>query len=166
MGMEALLARLTAKYLPMAHTAARDLFDGSMPMEDLRQEAALGLVLALTEQLAEGIPGAESEADIDKDRLRESVRSHLKMAMADEAALKKEDDRLVAQVELLSESINRLREELGEKPTVDELANDLGIQQAQVIRILQLMGEDIGEQPSEELDIEGMEERFKTFYKS
>ena len=45
----------------------------------------------------------------------------------------------------MNKSISRLTEELGSKPTVDELANDMGISQVKVLEILKLTGETLPE---------------------
>ena len=44
---------------------------------------------------------------------------------------------------MLNESISKLTDELGKKPTIDEIANDLRIPQDKVLDILKLTGEDI-----------------------
>ena len=48
-------------------------------------------------------------------------------------------------MELLNRSINALTESLGTKPTIDEVANDMGVPQDTVIEILKLMGETLPE---------------------
>ena len=48
-------------------------------------------------------------------------------------------------MDLLNQSIDRLTEELGTKPNIDEIANDMGITQDKVIDILKLTGEDLDE---------------------
>ena len=57
----------------------------------------------------------------------------------------KADKQLIAQVELPSKSIDAMTEELGTKPTVDEIANYMGVQQKTVLEILKLSGEELPE---------------------
>ena len=59
--------------------------------------------------------------------------------------LAKRDDQLLVQVEILNRSINSLTETIGTKPTIDEVANDMGVSQETVIEILKLMGETLPE---------------------
>ena len=75
--------------------------------------------------------------------MRGAIRKALERAQKEAAALKKKDDRVIVQVEMLNESISKLTDELGKKPTIDEIANDLRIPQDKVLDILKLTGEDI-----------------------
>ena len=60
--------------------------------------------------------------------------------------MRRRDDRLVVQVELLNRSIEKLTEDLGTKPNIDEIANDMGITQQNVLDILKLTGEGLSDE--------------------
>ena len=75
--------------------------------------------------------------------MRGAIRKALERAQKEAAALRKKDDRVIVQVEMLNESISKLTDELGKKPNIDEIANDLRIPQEKVLDILKLTGEDI-----------------------
>ena len=135
-------ADLTEEFMPLAMQIAAELDNGTVPLEDLTQEAFLGLgaglnLVAESDERGEGLP-------LDRT-VEQAIREQVLLALAEQEDYMKRDDRLVAEVELLNESINRLTGELGTKPTIDEVANDMGIPQSKVLEILKLMGETLPE---------------------
>ena len=135
-------ADLTEEFMPLAMQIAAELDNGTVPLEDLTQEAFLGLVAGLnlvaeSDERGEGLP-------LDRT-VEQAIREQVLLALAEQEDYMKRDDRLVAEVELLNESINRLTGELGTKPTIDEVANDMGIPQSKVLEILKRMGETLPE---------------------
>ena len=128
--------------MPLVDEVIEDLDDGVMPSEDLRQEGMGGLgrgVDSLSEDPDEW--GGRSV----EETVKEAIRAAALEAKDAFIELTRKDDRLIAQVELLNQSIDRLTEELGTKPNIDEIANDMGITQDKVIDILKLTGEDLDE---------------------
>lgn len=122
---------------------AEDFDDGTIPKEDLIQEGYVGLM--------EGINSLSDDPDSFlgismEDTIREAIVKAIQRAVDKKKELNLRDDKLIVQVELLQKSIDRLTEELGVKPNIDEIANDMGIQQDKVIDILKLAGEDYGEE--------------------
>ena len=135
-------ARLTEEFMPLAMRIASEMDDGTIPLEDLTQEAFVGLVAGLNilsrhEGDLKGMPLEET--------LARAIREQICIAKEEQQELAKRDDRLLVQVEMLDRSITSLTESLGTKPTVDEVANDVGISQDKVIEILKLMGETLPE---------------------
>ena len=114
-------AALIEEFMPEAVRIALEMSDGSVPIEDLTQEAYVGLLMGLN-MVAESEDALEEQRELDK-----------------------RDKQLIAQVELLSKSIDAMTEELGTKPTVDEIANYMGVQQKTVLEILKLSGEELPE---------------------
>lgn len=135
-------AALAEEFMPEAMRIALEMNDGTMPIEDLTQEAYVGLVKGLNLV-------AEAEDTFDAlpltSTVEEAIRAQIAMALEEQRELSKRDSQLIAQVELLSRSIDEMTAELGTKPTVDELANYMGIQQKNVIEILKLSGEELPE---------------------
>lgn len=125
------------KWMPRVDEIAREMDDGTVPVEELIEDGYVGLSAGLAEF------GHDSEPD--EGEIEEAVRNEIRRAQEEYAEAAKKDDRLIQQVELLNRSIGRLTEELGKKPNVDEIANDMGIPQDKVIDILKLTGEDYGE---------------------
>ena len=100
-----------------------------LPFEDIVAEGNLGL----TEALMAGVT--------EEKEIRASIENQIERFIAEMRSERDADDRLTAQVVLLSETIDRWNSEHGEKPTVDELANELGVSQDKILDILKLTGE-------------------------
>ncbi len=134
---------LIEEFMPDVEGIVRDLDNGLIPFEDLMQEGYVGLV--------EGVNGIREDAgdwagaSVD-EQVHEAIRTAVQRAIDEAIEMMRKDDRLIAQVELLSKSIDRLTEELGTKPDIDEIANDMGISQNKVMDIMKLAGEDTGEE--------------------
>lgn len=130
---------LIEEFMEEVPELAEELHDGSLPMEDLIQEGYLGImngIAVLAEEEEKGLYGGLGVTET----IRGAIRKAMQDALEAEKTLRMDDDRLVVQVELLNKSIDRLTEELGGKPNIDELANDLGISQEEVLKILKLTG--------------------------
>ena len=130
---------LIEEFMEEVPELAEELHDGSLPMEALIQEGYLGImngIAVLAEEEEKGLYGGLGVTET----IRGAIRKAMQDALQAEKALRLDDDRLVVQVELLNKSIDRLTEELGGKPNIDELANDLGISQEEVLKILKLTG--------------------------
>ncbi|MEE8826762.1 MAG: sigma-70 domain-containing protein [Eubacteriales bacterium] len=144
---------LTEEFMPEVEELAKEVSDGTVPMEDLIQEGYVGLMEGIAELDQEGGSGDEDDFGTfsgyddgglsTEEVMRGAIRKALERAQKEAAALKKKDDRVIVQVEMLNESISKLTEELGKKPNIDEIANDLRIPQEKVLDILKLTGEDI-----------------------
>ncbi len=121
---------------------AAEMDDGIIPLEDLTQEAFVGLVAGLN------IISEYEDRLMEKSlaqALERAIREQIGIAQEEQRELAKRDDQLLAQVEILNRSINSLTESIGAKPTIDEVANDMGVSQETVIEILKLMGETLPE---------------------
>ena len=122
---------------------ARELSDDSLPEEDLIQEGYVGLM--------EGIRMIRTD---DPDLMpvnpgqivRDSIRAAMISALERNRAFLSSDEFLVSRVELLGKSIDRLTEELGSKPNIDEIACDMQITQDEVLEILKLTGADVSDE--------------------
>ena len=108
-----------------------------IPLADLIAEGNLGISEALAErdEAEPFLPGEEealcAEAARQMDRFLAEFGRH-----------SKNDGLLAGQVRILSKAIDELTEEQGAKPTVDELANELGVSQQKVLDILKLTGDE------------------------
>ena len=135
-------ADLAEKYMPLAMRIAAEMDDGAIPLEDLTQEAFVGLVAGLN--IIAQYEDRVKENTIAQS-LERAIREQINIAQEEQRALAKRDDQLLVQVEILNRSINSLTETIGTKPTIDEVANDMGVSQETVIEILKLMGETLPE---------------------
>lgn len=133
---------LTEEFMPLAMRIAGEMDDGSIPLEDLTQEAYVGLLTGLDRV-------AEAEDTYDAlpltETVEDAIRAQIEYAIREAKELVAQDEQLIAQVELLSRSIDEMTNELGTKPTVDEIANYMGVQQKTVLEILRLSGEELPE---------------------
>ncbi len=121
---------------------AAEMDDGIIPLEDLTQEAFVGLVAGLN--IISEYENRLMEKSLAQ-ALERAIREQIGIAQEEQRELAKRDDQLLAQVEILNRSINSLTESIGAKPTIDEVANDMGVSQETVIEILKLMGETLPE---------------------
>ena len=131
------------KSMPAISRMAEDLADDTMDYEDLLQEGYLGAMHGIAMRFDES--AAWSGLTLD-----EIVLACARRAMEDAkiriSGERRSDLRILAQMEQLLASIDRLTEELGTKPNIDEIANDMGIPQESVLRLLKLTGEEFDEE--------------------
>jgi DNA-directed RNA polymerase sigma subunit (sigma70/sigma32) len=125
---------------------ASELDDGSVPLEDLIQEGYVGLLRGIKELDNETDQADSASMRPVREVLTEAIREAVSGAIREEAEMRRRDDRLVVQVELLNRSIEKLTEDLGTKPNIDEIANDMGITQQNVLDILKLTGEGLSDE--------------------
>ena len=146
-------AALIEEFMPEAMRIALEMSDGSVPIEDLTQEAYVGLLMGLnmvaeSEYTFDALPLTQTVEEAIRAQIAsalEEIRAQIASALEEQRELDKRDKQLIAQVELLSKSIDAMTEELGTKPTVDEIANYMGVQQKTVLEILKLSGEELPE---------------------
>ena len=127
--MGGLTADLFSAWIPRISKIAGKYAVSDLPFEDIVAEGNLGL----TEALMAGVT--------EEKEIRASIENQIERFIAEMRSERDADDRLTAQVVLLSETIDRWNSEHGEKPTVDELANKLGVSQDKILDILKLTGE-------------------------
>lgn len=127
-------------------TIANETDDGSVPLEDLIQEGYVGLLRGIKELDNETDQTDSASMRSVREVLTEAIREAVSGAIREEAEMRRRDDRLVVQVELLNRSIEKLTEDLGTKPNIDEIANDMGITQQNVLDILKLTGEGLSDE--------------------
>ena len=119
--------------MTMAKEIAIEMNDGRINEEELLEEAYLGLAEALH----------DLGKDADDDAIDDAIRDHMKQYIQEFEDSTSSDDYLVTQVQILNDAIDKLTADLGTRPNIDELANEMGISQEKVIDILKLVGEDI-----------------------
>jgi len=131
---------LFEEYMPLADELAEGCDDGTLPLEDLKQEAYLGLMNGIARMDAEDTEFDAVVARSADEIMREAIEAQLSEAVAAEKGARSEDEELVKKVELADKAIKHLTEELGSAPTVDELANELGVTQEEALAVLRLAG--------------------------
>ncbi|MBQ0059094.1 MAG: hypothetical protein KBS83_03930 [Lachnospiraceae bacterium] len=114
-----------------------ELEDYPIAEEDMQGEAYLALAEAMNQYGDYLTPEIAEEA----------ILKHLHQIKEDHLAQQENDSGLIRQMEVLNECIDKLTEELGDKPNLDELANEMGVTQERVIEILKLTGEEVPGNP-------------------
>lgn len=126
-----------AYYLPKVVEEAMKLHRADIFIGDMIQEGNLSLMLALNE-----IPQSPDE----EEKILEEVRSGI-LAMAEaQKETKRQDNKMVERVTELDDTIKSLKEEMGRKVSIDEVAERLGVSEDEIEDILKLAGEEVKEE--------------------
>ena len=138
---------LVNEFMDEVNRIAAELDDGVLPLEDLVQEGCLGLMNGIRLLDAQRESGEAADGGLSvSETLRHEIRAAMVKAIEQHKDRLRVDDRLVVQVELLNRSIERLTEELGTKPNIDEIANDMKVSQETVLKILRLTGDEFSDE--------------------
>lgn len=127
--------RLTEIYLSEVLEIALEYQDREVAVNDLIQEGNIGLMLVL-EQLSGG------EVISDKE-IREAIRQSIEAALEEYEDLKSANDQMVTKVNLLSQGVQNLVEELKRQVTVEDLVGYLNLPREEIEDILRLAGDRI-----------------------
>ena len=103
---------------------------GNVFLGDMIQEGSLSLVLALSQ--------TEEET-----KIMEKVRAGIDVLLESQDETTRRDHRMVEKVSDLDQAIRDMTEENGRKVAVDEVADKLGITEAEMADILKLAGEEV-----------------------
>lgn len=123
-------------YLPKVIDEAVRLHHPEIFIGDLIQEGSVSLMLAL---------GMFAEGKEEEAQILEEVRSGMLTLIESQTETRRQDHKMVARVSELDETIKSMSEEFGRKVAVDEVAERLGISEAEIDDILKLAGEEAEE---------------------
>ena len=112
---------------------ARKLHDGSVFLGDLVQEGNVSLMLSMEETQ-------------DEEKILEAVETGIEAFLAEQKDVKIRDNKMVEKVDELEEQIRKLKEEMGRKITLEELALYTERSEAEIKAVLKLAGEEIQEE--------------------
>lgn len=127
--------RLTELYLLHVAELAEELHVADVPVADLIQEGNLYLLLALREM-------PEKETDCHR-WLMERVREGMEALITQQQDMHCRDRKMAKRVEELKETIADLKEMLGRKVYLDELADYMKIPEEEVEAVLKLAGQEV-----------------------
>lgn len=128
---------LARQYMPkiletaMTHNRA-DIFIG-----DLVQEGSVGL--------AEGL-GSFTEPQTAHEEILHRIEKCMRIYLLEMDSMSELDDALIEKVREMDEALTCLKEDLGRKVYVEEIAEYMNISEEEVQAILQLTGEEISEE--------------------
>lgn len=121
-----------AYYLPKVVDEALSMHHPEIFLGDMIQEGNISMIMALKES-----GGGEGE----EEEVMRSVREGLEMMIESQTEAKRRDKKIVSRVAELDETIHNMKEELGRKATVEEVAERLGMTEEQIEDIMKLAGE-------------------------
>ena len=121
-------------YFPKVVDLAVKINRSQVFIGDVIQEGNVSLMLALKE--------SDSRNDREQE-VMDQVRAGMLALVEEQTEVKRQDKKMVEQVSELDETIQSMSEEMGRKVAVDEVAEQLGISEAQIADILKLAGEEI-----------------------
>lgn len=109
----AALERLIRGHLTHVVSVASAYADKGVAIEDLIQEGNIALMMLLQNC---------NRADLFLERLNPVLHTAMECAMDAEGASEKAGETLAATINVMNEVVTRLTEELGQEPTLDEIA--------------------------------------------
>ena len=126
-------------YLIKTAELARELYSPEVFIGDLIQEGNVSLITAV-----EKYRGRD-----DGERLvMDEVRQGMQIMLESQTEARRRDKKMVQQVAQLDEKIKNLTEEMGRKVSVDEVAEEMGMSEEQVLDVLKLVGEEVPDEES------------------
>ena len=124
-------------YFPKVAELAVKITEPQVFIGDVIQEGNVSLMLALKES------SGRKNREIEEQEVMDQVRAGMLALVEEQTEVKRQDKKMVEQVSELDETIQSMSEEMGRKVAVDEVAEKLGISEAQIADILKLAGEEI-----------------------
>lgn len=121
---------LIASYLDKVLDIAQEIYDGSVFVGDLVQEGNVSLMLAL------------QESD-NNEKILETIREGMEAFQEEQRDVHVRDRKMVEKVDELEEQIKKLKEEMGRKITLEELALYTDRSEAEIRSVLKLAGEEV-----------------------
>lgn len=145
-GSTAAKRRISELLLPEVVETAKQMYEPGVHLSDMIQEGSLNLVLYL-----DGLDPSElTDRENVRRKLMTEVREGILAMLEEQRDIHTRDERMVERVEDLKRSITALKEQLGRKVYVDELAEYMNISEDEVEDILRLAGENIPEDGGEQ----------------
>jgi RNA polymerase primary sigma factor len=137
---------LTEILLPDVLQMALDLHIPEVSLPDLIQEGNLQLVLAISET---DWKNPEIRAHF-REKMLERVSAGMRTLLEEQKEMHTRDRKMVNKVEDFSDGVKILKEELGRKVYLDEVADFMSITEEEVEDIMRLAGQEVAEGDAEE----------------
>ena len=141
-GDKSVRERLSELFLPEVVKAARERHVPEVAVTDLVQEGNLCLLLAL--EAIEGRAGLDLASA--EDKIMQEIRQGMQALTEQQRDVKHQDHRMVSKVQELKDSVSVLKEEMGRKVYLDEVADFMHISEDEAEAILKLAGEEVPEE--------------------
>ena len=141
-GDKSVRERLSELFLPEVVKVARERYVPEVAVTDLVQEGNLCLLLAL--EAIEGRAGLDLASA--EDKIMQEIRQGMQALTEQQRDVKHQDHRMVSKVQELKDSVSVLKEEMGRKVYLDEVADFMHISEDEAEAILKLAGEEVPEE--------------------
>lgn len=125
------------QYFPKVVEIAKELHNPELFIGDLIQEGNIGLMLAVENERA------------GEQEILEGIRQMMQLLVEEQEEVKHQDNKMVEKVKFLDESLKNLTEDLGGKPTLEELADYMEMTEDEVNDIIRLTGEEDDDEEEE-----------------
>lgn len=140
--------RLLECMLPEIADLACDLYGPGVLLQDLVQEGNLQGMLALDRV----VPDMADGADVFRRKFLSEVRAGMLAFLGESREVKARDQRMVDRVQEFSDYTEVLKDDLGRRVYLDEVAEFMNISEEEAEAILRLTGEKIDDNKNKEAD--------------
>lgn len=132
---------LAAQYMPKVLDVARAHKTEGILLEELVSEGLIGLTEGLT---------MIADAKTAHEEIMNAVRKSIRLFLMEQDAEAARDNSIIDKVRRMDEALNVLKEDLGRKVYIEEVADYMNITEEEVWDILKLTGEEVSEDDEEE----------------
>lgn len=132
---------LAAQYMPKVLDVAKAHKAEGVLLEELVSEGMIGLTEGLT---------MISDPQTAHEEIMQSIRKSIRLYLMELDAENAHDNSIIDKVRKMDEALNVLKEDLGRKVYIEEVADYMKITEEEVWDILKLTGEDVSDDDKEE----------------
>lgn len=133
---------LAAQYMPKVLDVAKAHKAEGVLLEEMVSEGMIGLTEGLT---------MITDPQTAHEEILQSIRKSIRLYLMELDAENAHDNTIIDKVRKMDEALNVLKEDLGRKVYIEEVADYMKITEEEVWDILKLTGEDVSEEESEEV---------------
>lgn len=134
---------LAAQYMTKVLDVAKAHKTEGILLEELVSEGLIGLTEGLT---------MISDAKNAHEEIMSAIRKNIRLYLMEQDAETAHDNSIIDKVRKMDEALNVLKEDLGRKVYIEEVADYMKITEEEVWDILKLTGEDVSDEDSEETE--------------
>lgn len=136
--------RLAELFLPKVCEEAKRMYRPGVFLSDIIQEASLELVLFI-----EGLENVRpADAGAVETMLDGEIRRCIEALFEEQKDVRTRDQKMVSKVQNFKDAVTELKDDLGRKVYLDEIADYLQISEEEAEDILKLAGEDVPDEES------------------
>ena len=126
--------KLAAQYMAKVLDVARAHKEEGVFLGDLVSEGSIGLTEGLT---------MVTSPENAHEEIMAAIRKSIRLYLMERDAVRSHDNSIIEKVQKMDDALNFLKEDLGRKVYIEEVADYMGITEEEVWDILKLTGEDV-----------------------